>query len=828
MRIQLTIFISFILFLDVFSQLTTSTTLTPTQLVQNILLGPGITASNVTFTGYSNSIGSFNITGVSNLGLSSGVIMTTGTVLANDPIYGVGSGPQGPNNLSGAGADNGQPGNTYLTNTAGATTFNAAVLEFDFIPQSDTVKFRYVFGTDEYMEYVSGGFADVFAFVLSGVTTPLAPTNIALIPGTTTPVTALNVNANVNAPFYVDNENPPGLIIQYDGFTVPLQARYPVICGETYHIQLMIADALDGAVDAGVFLEAGSFSSSAPISMSSNNPTSLGGYNTLYEGCGSLNLVFVRPLSSNADTVSFVFTGTSSSSDYSGLSNDVIFPPGQDSVIIPLNAFFDGISEGTETLIINYLFTNPCGVTDTISYTLNIVDYNSVVADFPNDTLICSNQSALLTAVATSGLAPYAFNWTNIASGTTSNLNPFSTGPITSNQIYVVEVTDACNNSVSDTVNVTVGSALFMTANLDVLNSVQDTLMVEGCDSALLVFTEQGLGAGVGTHTYPIIISGTAINGIDISVVIPSTITFNNSTTVSIPFSVIFDAIPEGISGIETLTINLSQQGTNCLTAVSQSFTIYIRDVLPFQLNLPSDTTICKGRSFSINASTTGGGGAINYFWNHNSATTANQIVVPPVSTTYTVTASESCGPTTVTDSIRVNVIFDPPIINSLEIDTLCVGERYVFNTSLSGGIQPVSISWLSGNPTGVSSLGDQSWEINPVVFGGDYIIQVTDRCNFVDTDTLTLIVDDCELIIPNIITPNEDGINEFFEIKNLDKFPNSKLSIFDRWGKMIFRSENYQNDFQGKNISDGVYYFILSPPYKDEIRGFFHVFKLK
>ncbi|HTL83476.1 MAG TPA: choice-of-anchor L domain-containing protein, partial [Bacteroidia bacterium] len=194
------------------AQITTSNALTPTQLVQNVLLGPGIIASNITFTGYSNAIGEFwgGNSGTPVLGIDSGIVMTNGTILLNDPTYGSGAGPMGPNSSTGAGVDNGQPGDAYLNTVANCNTFNAAVLEFDFIAQADSVKFNYVFGTDEYMEYVSGGFADVFAFVLSGVSVTLAPTNIALIPSTTTPVTALNVNANVNPAYYVDNENPPG------------------------------------------------------------------------------------------------------------------------------------------------------------------------------------------------------------------------------------------------------------------------------------------------------------------------------------------------------------------------------------------------------------------------------------------------------------------------------------------------------------------------------------------------------------------------------------------------------------------------------------------
>ncbi|MGY8926482.1 MAG: choice-of-anchor L domain-containing protein, partial [Flavobacteriales bacterium] len=100
-------------------------------LVQNVLLGNGVTVSNITYNGSPASIGSFTAVN-SNLGLSSGVVLTTGTILNN------GSGPHGPNNSDGSGMDNGAPGYGPLGPIAGAQTFNAAVLEFDFVPYSDS------------------------------------------------------------------------------------------------------------------------------------------------------------------------------------------------------------------------------------------------------------------------------------------------------------------------------------------------------------------------------------------------------------------------------------------------------------------------------------------------------------------------------------------------------------------------------------------------------------------------------------------------------------------------------------------------------------------
>lgn len=421
------------------AQLSTTTTMTPAQLVTNVLLGPGVIASNIVYTGAPDAIGFFSggMTGTTPLGIDSGVVMTTGTVLNN------GMGPQGPNNSTGAGTDNGQPGDAYLTSIAGANTFNAAILEFDFIPMSDSVKFRYVFGTEEYMEYVSGGFADVFAFVLSGVSVPLAPTNIALIPSTSTPVTALNVNANTNPQFYVDNENPPGTCAQYDGFTVVLTAQYPVQCGETYHIRLAIADALDGIVDAGVFLEAGSFTTgqvnlATEISYGSNNDS------TLYEGCGQACIILARTGSTaQSDTISLTVSGTALNGfDFlPQIPPTVIFQPGQDSIVICISPPQDLVSEGLETLIINSSASGPC-VQSVTSLTLYISDFFPLVANAGPDTAMCNPNPVVLGGPASGGVEPYHYVWNTGDTTSTITVQPTTT------TTYYVQVTDPCGSPI--------------------------------------------------------------------------------------------------------------------------------------------------------------------------------------------------------------------------------------------------------------------------------------------------------------------------------------------------------------------------------------------
>ena len=98
-----------------------------------------------------------------------------------------------------AGVDNNIGGSALLSGLIGSTqTYNAAILEFDFIPYSDTVRFKYVFGSDEYPEFAppnNSGFNDVFGFFISGPGIP-GIQNIAQLPNGGGVVSINNVNVN--------------------------------------------------------------------------------------------------------------------------------------------------------------------------------------------------------------------------------------------------------------------------------------------------------------------------------------------------------------------------------------------------------------------------------------------------------------------------------------------------------------------------------------------------------------------------------------------------------------------------------------------------------
>lgn len=77
-----------------------------------------------------------------------------------------------------------------------------------------------------------------------------------------------------------------------------------------------------------------------------------------------------------------------------------------------------------------------------------------------------------------------------------------------------------------------------------------------------------------------------------------------------------------------------------------------------------------------------------------------------------------------------------------------------------------------------------------------------------------------CETIIPNVFTPNGDGKNDTFTILNLEHYPNSALTVYTRWGRKVFENTNYRNDWDGSNLEDGSYYFILKRNDGQEFKG--------
>lgn len=247
-----------------FSQnITVNETFTPQQLIENILVNSGcvsvsnFSASSGNFGTGELSYGYFNSNG-SAFPFSEGIILSTGKL--NSAV--------GPNsNFSDDGTGIGWTGDTDLNLALGlSNTFNASVLEFDFVPNANNISFEYIFSSEQYLLNPSSGqcnFTDGFAFLLKEATAT-AYQNLALIPGTSTPVRVNTVRGNgticppANETFF-DAFNTGAYPTTYDGQTKILTAQSVVTPGTLYHIKLVIADEGNARFDSGIFLRAGSF-----------------------------------------------------------------------------------------------------------------------------------------------------------------------------------------------------------------------------------------------------------------------------------------------------------------------------------------------------------------------------------------------------------------------------------------------------------------------------------------------------------------------------------------------------------------------------------------
>ncbi len=253
---------------------TNSTQYTPTQLVNDVLINnPCVQVSNVTSStgtdfGTVNGIGYFTNNNPT-FDLSSGIVLSTGNVLS----------VPGPNTSILSEGGTGWPGDTELENIIQMATGNpmnsknATKLEFDFTSLNEFMSFNFLFASDEYGAFQCQ-FADAFAFLLTDLTTGIT-TNIAVLPGTTIPVSVVTIrdsvnnmactseNANFFDQYFSGNLNYSSAT-NFNGQTHVMTASSPIVAGNPYHVKLVIADRLDSLYDSAVFIQEGSFTTGPP------------------------------------------------------------------------------------------------------------------------------------------------------------------------------------------------------------------------------------------------------------------------------------------------------------------------------------------------------------------------------------------------------------------------------------------------------------------------------------------------------------------------------------------------------------------------------------
>ncbi len=244
----------------------------------------------------------------------------------------------------------------------------------------------------------------------------------------------------------------------------------------------------------------------------------------------------------------------------------------------------------------------------------------------------------------------------------------------------------------------------------------------------------------------------------------------------------------------------------------SKSVTVKVEDNKP-DFKAPRDTTICEGQLVRLQAQ----GNAQSYKWTPSvSDSTAKSPVVQPLqTTTYTVTGNyaDGCQPRR---SVTITVERGPQGVN------------FDFNPTYNCG-EPTKIELINKTPTAVRyewNLGNGTTAniATPSTYSysqnGNYQVILrafsAKGCESSITKTINLLNLNS---VPNIITPNGDGKNDTFKIGIL----NTKIEIVNRWGRQVFVSDNYADDW-GNGVTNGTYFYSMVLPSGQQCKGWVEV----
>ncbi len=482
----------------------------PELLVKDVLIGGDcFDVSNINLSSRSNSAGTFSA-GMSSIGIDEGVVLGTGNV-----SIGV-----GPNVTTNSGTDDGVNSNdadlqqmvNELFQGSNQPIFDATILEFEFTPTVDSVTFEYVFASEEYCDYVASNFNDVFGFFISGpgVNGDFSNNaeNIALVPGTNDYVSINTLNFNTNSAYYVDNvpvgqpQNAPGCtnepltpspttdFIEYDGFTVPLQAIANVVPCETYTIKLAVADVGDGRFDSAVMLKAGSFQAGGTALL--DVESEIGG-NTFYEGCSDGGF-YVRRGNTNNFNEPFEITLTIDPSstaepgvDYEPFDTVIVIPAFQMEVFIELITLAGAEYDGEEKTIILKLDNScSCEIEETI---MIIEPVPPLESELEGDT-VCIGSSVIFDP-SEEVYPGVDYAWSDGQVGPAITVYPLESG------YYSVTLSNVCEDLVDS-------------AYVEVIEQPKATLLVDTaiCEGDLSTLDLSILFEGLGPYTFSYTING--------------------------------------------------------------------------------------------------------------------------------------------------------------------------------------------------------------------------------------------------------------------------------------------------------------------------------
>ncbi|RYF51632.1 MAG: PKD domain-containing protein, partial [Cytophagaceae bacterium] len=234
--------------------------------------------------------------------------------------------------------------------------------------------------------------------------------------------------------------------------------------------------------------------------------------------------------------------------------------------------------------------------------------------------------------------------------------------------------------------------------------------------------------------------------------------------------------------------------------------------VFPANFKISKDTTICPGQPVQLLAE-----GGATYAWTPTqgltTATVGNPVVNPTKTTTYSVKITNENGcSTTKNVTITTDDSFRP--VAEVRLSSECGRPMKVELVNKTTGA--AGLAWAMGNG---DTLRTNSPEPYQYPQSGQYEITVTSSKNGCSLALNLPVIIENMSEVPNVVTANNDGKNDVFNVG----FTGAKLEIFNRWGKLIYRSENYTNTW-GNEAPGGLYYYLLTTQRGTQCKGWVEV----
>lgn len=394
----------------------------------------------------------------------------------------------------------------------------------------------------------------------------------------------------------------------------------------------------------------------------------------------------------------------------------------------------------------------------TASASINVVISPTPTVSIPPQLGICSGASATVTPVSILPGGAYTYTWSNGSHATSLNVSSPTvlTLTITNTATGCTAVSNACTITASSNPVVSLSSSPVVFCNG--LSATLTPTVTAGTPGYSYSWTPSSLGNGATANT----------------------------------------------SNVGTFTVLVVDQnlcrGTATVSTLMSSPTVVLAS---------PDLTICPHECAHIQATANSLYPPLTYSWSNNASTQDTTNMCSAGTVTVTATDAKGCKVSNV-----ITVINDiSPIASFTATPSSPVTPGQSINFTSTSTIPSGTITsnvWTFGDATG-SSGSSVTHAYNEV---GTYtvILTVTGSAGCVDTASMVYVVD-AVLMIPNVITPNGDGVNDYLKFKGLESFNSNTLTIFNRWGKKLFEQDNYKNDWNGGGHTDGTYFFILSVP---------------